>query len=329
MAVNEHMVALDVIQHALELAVRAPSLHNSQPWRWVLHDGVLDLHADPTRIGHGSDHTGKEVLLSCGAVLDHLRVAMAAAGWDSLTERFPNPNDRDHLATVEFARAVFVTDAQRGRAAAIAHRRTDRLAFAVPASWEAFETVLRATVIGNGTHLDVLDADARSQLAHASRLTEQLRRYDASYHAELAWWTTQPPSTQGIPPTALVSGAESARVDVGRAFPVRGETNRRADIDRDDAKILVLSTYDDSRDSVLVCGEVLSAVLLEATMADLGTCTLTHMIEAAASREIVRRLTRRTAEPQVLIRIGTAPPTDPPPPPTPRRPLTDVLEIGP
>lgn len=320
--------AIDVIWHALELATRAPSLHNSQPWRWVAYDGMLQLYADRARIGHGTDRTGKEVLLSCGAVLDHLRVAMAAAGWDSLTERFPNPNNRDHLATVEFARAVFVTDAQRARAAAIARRRTDRLAFGPPPGWQQFETVLRATIAGDGTDLDVLDEDARPQLADASRLTEQLRRYDSSYHAELAWWTAQPPSAEaGIPPAALASGTEAQRVDVSRVFPAHGEGDRRADVVRDHAKIVVLSSYDDSRRSMLGCGEVLSTVLLEATMADLATCTLTHMIEVDASREIVRRLTKRTAEPQVLVRVGTAPPMDQPPPLTPRRPVTEVLEV--
>ena len=86
------MVDTDVIKGAVELAVRAPSLHNSQPWRWVADGGVLELFADPTRIGHSTDSTGREVLISCGAVLDHLRVAMAAAGWEASVERLPNPN---------------------------------------------------------------------------------------------------------------------------------------------------------------------------------------------------------------------------------------------
>ena len=93
------MVDVDVITGAMELAVRAPSLHNSQPWRWVADGGVLELFADPTRIGRSTDSTGREVLISCGAVLDHFCVAMAAAGWEALIDRFPNPNNHDHLAT--------------------------------------------------------------------------------------------------------------------------------------------------------------------------------------------------------------------------------------
>src|SRR5271165_2641331 len=91
-----------VIQNAVALASRAPSLHNSQPWRWVSEGASLQLRADRNRAMPATDHTGRELMLSCGAVLDHLRVAMAAAGWDSTTERFPEPDDPDHLATLQF-----------------------------------------------------------------------------------------------------------------------------------------------------------------------------------------------------------------------------------
>ncbi|HJT95477.1 MAG TPA: NAD(P)H nitroreductase [Mycobacterium sp.] len=321
------MVDSEVIKGALELATRAPSLHNSQPWRWVADGDVLELYADPMRIGRSTDSTGREVLISCGAVLDHLRVAMAAAGWDAVIDRFPNPNNLDHLATLEFRPMEFVTDALRARAEAIRHRQTDRLPFAAPPEWDSFEPVLRETLTASVADLDVIPDDSRPLLADASRLTADLRRYDSSYHAELQWWTTHSDSSQGIPQGALVSESEAERVDVARDFPIGQERERRALIGRDHSRILVLSTYDDSRANALGCGEALSTVLLECTMRSLATCILTHMIEFHASREIVRRLTGRHAEPQLLIRVGTIPQTESPPTPTPRRPLSEVLEI--
>jgi hypothetical protein len=33
-------------------------------------------------------------------VLDHLRMAIAAAGWDTAVARFPDPTQRDHVAAV-------------------------------------------------------------------------------------------------------------------------------------------------------------------------------------------------------------------------------------
>ena len=95
----------------------------------------------------------------------------------------------------------------------------------------------------------------------------------------------------------------------------------------DHSKILVLSTYDNERASVLQCGEMLSAVLLDATMAGLATCTLTHITELRASRDIVASLIEQTTTPQVLIRVGLAPSIEDVPPATPRRPLDEVFEV--
>lgn len=88
--------------------------------------------------------------------------------------------------------------------------------------------------------------------------------------------------------------------------------------------LLVLSAVGDTRRDILSCGEALSALLLESTMAGLATCPLTHLTEVEASRAIVSALTGR-ALPQVLIRVGLAPVLDGVPPPTPRRQPSDVL----
>ena len=108
---------------------------------WVVEGGELKLFFEPHRVPHATDLSGREAIISCGAVLDHLRVAVAAAGWQADAERFPNPNDLDHLATISFTPLELVTDAHRARADAILDRHTDRLPFAPPPSWPAFEPV--------------------------------------------------------------------------------------------------------------------------------------------------------------------------------------------
>jgi hypothetical protein len=62
---------------AVELACRAPSLHNSQPWRWVARGAIVDLFADPHRMVSPADRSGRAGIIGYGAVLDHFRVAMA------------------------------------------------------------------------------------------------------------------------------------------------------------------------------------------------------------------------------------------------------------
>ena len=324
------MVDTQVIRDAVRLACRAPSLHNSQPWRWVVEGDTVQLFVEPDRVVRGADSSGREALIACGAVLDHFRVAMAAAGFTANVDRFPNPNNRLHVASIEFTAMEFVTDGHRQRANAILLRRTDRLPFAGPPAWDTFEPALHDTVDSDAVRLDIIPDNLRPQLAESSQLTESLRLYDSSYHAELDWWTAAFEVTEGIPHSSLVSAAESDRVDVGRTFPVTHHRERRPEVDEDRSRILVLSTYDDTRESVLRCGELLSAVLLDATMVGLATCTLTHITEVPASREIVAGLIDQSNQgitPQVLIRVGLTPSIEDVPPPTPRRPIGEVFEV--
>jgi hypothetical protein len=319
----------DVLRAAVQLACRAPSLHNSQPWQWVAQSTRLHLYVDHSRILYSTDKSGREALISCGAVLDHLRVAMAAAGWTANIDRFPDPKNLDHVASFDFSPMSLVADGDRRRADAITHRRTDRLPFVAPNNWESLEPALRNAVNDGTVHLDVIADELRAELARASRLTESLREYDSYYHTELDWWTNHFENSDGIPSSSLISAAESDQVDVGRPFPDSPHSQRRAYIGHDQSTVLVLSTDEDTRAEALRSGEALSAVLLECTLAGMATCTLTHLTELWSSRNLIGNLTGRTAMQQVLIRVGEAPVRGEDPPMTPRRPLDEVLTFHP
>lgn len=324
------MVDTGVIKDAVRSACRAPSLHNAQPWQWVAGRGRLQLFLDSSR-PMVSDRSGREALIGCGAALDHLRVAMAAAGWQAHIARFPNPNDPNHLASIDFTPMHYVAQGHRRRADAIWARRSDRLPFIEPMKPAALEPLLHNAIgeaIGNeAVHLDVMPDEVRHRLADASQMADSLRFYDPYYHAELHWWTSPFEASEGIPYTALVSPAESGRVDVGRAFPRSHTHERRTEVPEDHSTILVLSTDDDSRADALATGEALSAVLLECTMADLATCPVTHIVELKVTREMVAALLDEGRRPQVVIRVGVAPAADESPKPTPRRPLAEVLRL--
>ncbi|WP_343599187.1 NAD(P)H nitroreductase [Mycobacterium sp.] len=330
--------------NAVRVACRAPSLHNSQPWRWVLDGVTLELFLDQSRVVL-SDRSGREALIGCGAALDHLKVAAAAAGQCTHVERFPSPDDHDHLASVWFTPIDHVTQRQRRRADALMSRRSDRLPLAAPAGWESVEPAVRDAIADMAVRLDVVPDALRAQLADAAQIAESLRLYDSTYHAELGWWTTSFAMSEGIPQTSLVSAAEGDRVDVGRVFPVTGHGERRPEVPDDRSTILVLSTGTDTRADALACGEALSAVLLECTMAGLATCPVSHITEVAATRAMLAAVLADngladngfadngfadngfadTGLPQILVRAGTTPALEDVPPPTPRRPLDDVL----
>jgi Nitroreductase family len=319
-------VETEVIEDVVRTACRAPSLHNSQPWQWVFNRGQLRLFLDPSRI-LDTDHSAREALISCGAVLDHLRVAMAAAGWQSHIDRFPNPDSPNHLASIEFTPAEFVTERDRRLASAIGARRTDRLPFSAATEWQSIEAVVTSSANRQAVHLEVIADDLQPRLEEAAQIADSLRMYDTPYHNELHWWTAPFEPSEGIPYSALISAAEGDRVGIGRTFPVPRRPERRLEIPEDHAKILLLSTDSDARADALAAGEALSAALLECTMAGLATCPVTHLTEVTVTRDLIRSLMGYDAVPQVLIRVGVVPVTEKVPPPTPRRPLSAVLRL--
>lgn len=321
-------IGCELIVDALQVACRAPSLHNTQPWRWTLTGNTVDLYLDPSRRAESADGSGRQALLSCGAVLDHFRVVVAAAGWQTTVTRFPDTDNRHHLANIVLTPAPSVNPEQRRRADAIMARRTDRLAFLEPPDGAA--PMVGSSIASEHTdavRIDTLPEDHHATVAELSNVTDAVRLYDTAYHTELDWWTDTFASDAGIPTTALISAPESDRVAVGRSFPVTNQPERRGDIDEDRAHILVVSSVDSSSESVLRCGEVLSAALLDATMAGLATCIVTHVTELASGRDVVASLIGNRAIPQALIRVGRAPTLESPPPPTPRRNVHDILRL--
>ncbi|MCG7592623.1 NAD(P)H nitroreductase [Mycobacterium sp. PSTR-4-N] len=327
---NSVTVDLDVLSDAVALACRAPSLHNSQPWRFISTGDVVSLFLDPDSAPRHTDTSGRELIISCGAVLDHFRVAMAAVGYQATTDRFPNPNNPNHLCDIEFRPAGFVAEAYRQRAEAIRRRHTDRLPFAAPPHWDAFAEFLEQLPVAHdwpGVSMAVLPGESRADLIRASEMARTARRYDSAYHAELFGWTTPLAISEGIPAGTLASPSESERVAFGREFPTPGTGDRLPDIATDESRVIVLSTEDSTRDSLLRCGEMLSSILLDATMAGLATCTLSHLTEVPASRRIVAALTGSSSIPQVLVRIGSSCGHDDLTPKTPRRPVSEVLRI--
>ena len=203
---------------------------------------LLHRRRDATR-------SGREALISCGAALDHLRVPSPRRGGEPESPGSPTRPDLEdttHLASIDFTPAEDVTDDERRRASAIWVRRTDRLPFIAPMNFEALEPSLRGAIDNDAVYLDVMASDVRDRLARASSVAESLRLYDTAYHEELHWRTTPFEGAEGVPYSALVSPAESERVDVEWTFPMTHNRERRTEIPEDESTILMLSTDDDT-----------------------------------------------------------------------------------
>ncbi|MGW5150137.1 Acg family FMN-binding oxidoreductase [Rhodococcus koreensis] len=318
----ETMPSWRMIESVVASACRAPSLHNSQPWRWVLQPEGLTLSSDPDRILPATDSFGRQMVVSCGAALNHLKYALLEHHWDSVIQRMPHSVNRQCLATVAFTPTEEVSGSEISMAAAIARRYTERLPMSAPTSWD--DTLAQVTELAEraGTHVEDIGDRARPALEAMSLRLRGLRRENPVYQAELHWWAGHALYPDGIPSAALPA-APPGTVPVGREFPPGTATCDPGDLE-DRAAILVLTTGSDSRLDWLRCGEALSALLLACTARGLGTCPVTHMTELGETRTRVSELLEGDGLPQVLIRVGIRPRSEPSST-TPRRPLSEVL----
>ncbi|MVU78384.1 hypothetical protein GPX89_14160 [Nocardia sp. ET3-3] len=328
-AMNSPSVAIPdrhTMLEAMRRASRAPSVHNTQPWRWVLDGEVLHLFSDPDRLLSAMDPHGRQMIISCGAMLQHVRTALGARGWHTDTIRFPNPAEPEHLAEIRFRPWDSPPPGLYSRAAAMDNRHTDRLPMEPPEHWDELLHRLRMLTSPHYVELDALADDVRPRLAAATEQAAALRRHDMMYQAEIGWWTGHSGGPEGVPPEALLSDAEAARVSVGRPFPAAKHSLRRAETTEDRARLVVLSTESDAPADWLRTGEALSVALLECTVEGMSTCALTHITELPGGRRALAGLTHPNYRPQLVIRIGKAPDNDPWVP-TPRRPIHDFFTI--
>jgi hypothetical protein len=317
---------------AIALANRAPSVHNTQPWRWLLGAESIHLMADRARRLPATDLDGRDLLLSCGAALHHLRVALSALGWRTVVRRFPNPGDPGHLAVVEPLASTPSTE-DIALVAAISRRRTDRRRFTswpVPAGH--LDLMVQRAVAAGALLIPVTDPHTRRRLTRAIDQAACLQPDDLAYEIELAAWTGRGSTTQDGVLAASTSPAPQTHGDTTmRTFATgtlaAAETGHD---ERDGGQLLVLATRTDDHVSVLQAGEAASAALLTATDVGLATCPLSQALEVPGTRALIRdQILDGAARPQLILRTGWAPTAAPPPPQSPRRATGDTVDYLP
>jgi nitroreductase len=313
----------ETVRSALSLAFRAPSVHNSQPWHWRIGEHSLHLYSNTDLHLPSVDPDTRDLMLSCGAALNHCAVAFAALGWQSNIHRFPNPADANHLASIELARYV-PTEVDITLAAAIPRRRTDRRHYS---SWPVPHgdiALMGARAARAGVMLRQVDAIDKLKRLVSEAATRHAA--DSDYLAELTMWSGRYSATAGVP-ARNAPGPDRRAPIPARSF-AGAVLAQPPDVDPadDHAVVVALGTADDDSLAWLRAGEATSLVLLTATALGLSSCPITEPLEIAETREAVQAdVFGSEGYPQMLLRIGWAPVNADPLPSTPRRALSEVV----
>ncbi|MFE0252351.1 Acg family FMN-binding oxidoreductase [Streptomyces sp. NPDC059010] len=315
-----------VLETCVSAAVAAPSIHNSQPWRFRLDPETVtfSVRAAP---GGGLRHTdaeGRALHLSVGACVLNLRVAMVHFGWDPVTHLLPRPEEPDLLASVR------PTAPAPGRPRegdidlyeAVWRRHSSRFPFSDRPIPPSLRLELAAAAGAEGAWLRFPEHAETARLLALTADGEQRNRWDADRSAESRRWVREDPyaaADTGLPRAAL--GPQDTR----ERLPMRDFTARRHP-DRLPARmyettpvIAVLSTEHDRRADWLRAGQALEHVLLVATAHGLRASLLHQAMEWPDLRASVAP---GSGHAHMLVRLGYGPEG----PATPRRAARAVLD---
>ncbi|MFC5923246.1 Acg family FMN-binding oxidoreductase [Micromonospora vulcania] len=303
-------------------AVRAPSLHNTQPWRFRLRDGGIEVLADPDRRLPATDPSGWGVRMACGAALFNLRTALAVAGRPASVRLRPDPAEPDLLARLLPDVQRRPSPAEQSLYAAIPRRFSNRMPFwpdPVPADarWRLGEAA-RAEQCWLELMIGV---SAVAALGEIARSAHRVLERDPAYRSERERWLRQESAPDGVPASA--GGPRSEPQDV---LPTRGFGGRDRAPGRDfepEPLVAVLGSVGNTAVDQVVAGQALQRVLLTATDAGLAASLLSQPIEVPSARQQLRLSLGRFGTPQMVLRIGHGQPGRP----TPRRTVDDVLDL--
>lgn len=292
------------VEHALRAAVRAPSPHNTQPWRFEVGAGRIDLLLDGDRTLPVADPTAREARLACGAALYNLRLALRVAGLAVRYDLLPDRDRPDLLATVRFGGQRAPRPEERVLAAAIERRATNRRPFVdrpVPARrrWN----LVRAADLEGGRLVLLEQPSQLSVFADLLRRADHRQEQDPLFQAELRRWTaTHTGREDGVP-----RSAGGPRPDDASVLKLRRYEAHESAVERpfeQDPLVTVLATSGDTALGQLRGGQALQRVLLTATVDGLSVSFLSQPVEFADTRDRLRELVGGQLHPQTALRVG-------------------------
>ncbi len=318
-------IAQDRVEYLIATAARAPSIHNTQPWRFRARQYSIELYADPGRKLR-VDPLGRELLISCGAALFGLRLGMRSLGYMPAVELLPDPAQLRLLARVSLGEPTPMNKAERAMLEALPHRHTHRGQFTPDALPTGLLAGLQHDALAEGATLAFLDrAYAYEQLADIATSVTCRQDLDPLARADMRDWTRDPASRarDGVPASAFTATGDHHRgrlpqrdFDLGRGLGLLDSAGPPP------AATAVLLTPGDGRGDWLCAGQALHRVLAHAASRWVFATMHTQPLEAAAIRELIRDRLALPGAPQMILQLGLARSTNA----TARRPPSELLE---
>jgi nitroreductase len=313
------------VRLVLGSATRAPSLHNSQPWRFRCSHTEFSLLADTGRALPATDPDHRELILACGAALLNLRLAIRAQDVHADVRLFPDSRQPELLAVVRPQGRSPITPGDRRLACAIPARRTNRRQFLDGVITEPVRHALRHAAEKEQSWLAILSTDQLPRMRELVGEAHRVQLADPSFGAEWSRWTARDDqSADGVPLTQAGPLPELQDSWVMRDFSGGCARPRVPGKDFEERPLIaVVGSFHDLPIARLQAGQAMQRVLLTATAHGLAASFVSQVVEVPAVRRQLRELIGGGLWPQTVLRIGYGSPVAR----TPRRPLCEVVEL--
>src|SRR4051812_17010234 len=181
--------AHDALEYAADRGRLAPSVHNTQPWTFIVRPDRLELRADRARQLAVLDPDGRELLQSVGAALLNARAALAVRHLWANVVRLPDPDDPDLMAILRVSHDA--PDASLAALDRVADRRhTNRRPFEpAPVPAETLDRLVGVAADEQALLVPVHTGADRELIATLTQQADRLQEADPAYQAELYRWT--------------------------------------------------------------------------------------------------------------------------------------------
>ncbi len=308
-------------------AVMAPSGHNTQPWLFRLKPGQVELLADLSRACPVVDPCNRELTISCGAALYHLKLAIHCDSLATMVRILPAGNEENVIARVMVAGPYAPSDDEQQLFEAIPDRRTNRFPFTKQDVDPQLQTEWINDAKSEGAWIHLIHSD-REKHALADLISEGDREQasDKRFRHELAKWIHSntssrrdgiPGYSQGIGDFASHFGWLAVRTfDWGD-----GQAAKDRQLAEGSPLLAVIGTNGDTPADWIACGQALAKILLRGAAWSVDASYLNQPIEIPRLRTKLSKLIGANGYPQILLRLGHGREVKP----TPRRNVDEVI----
>lgn len=318
------------LRFLLRYAILAPSSHNSQPWLWQIEGDEVTLRADFKRAMPNLDPNHRELIMSCGAALQHLCLAIRAFGYAALVHTLPDRSQPDLLARVRLSAPRPATANDELLFRFITKRHTHRGHFEdKPLPCELLNALQQQCEFeGAALHFAQTSEDRDSIVGLVER-GDLIQNRDPGSRRDIADWIAPTENRpDGIPASALGLGDLMGHIaPLAQRYLDRGEVIAARDkkIASNAPVLAVLSTSEDTPQGWLAAGQALGRLLLRARAEGVWASFFSQPIQVNEPWFQLRHMTGVHHFPQLVFRLGYADPVAA----TPRRSVDEVTTVVP